>query len=362
MNRRRVRARGTSGTSVVVVLVLVGLLAGVLAWVYWTYGVRVPAASQPAAVSTYDREAALVALDQAAVKVNAALAQPQVTPATVQMARELVSRYPHFPEARTLLAQVLLRAGDAEAAYEQVARSLELAPRQTSVQELAGAIASNLGRLDVAAGHFAAAAACEPNATRYRLSLANVLLKQGRLDSAQQQLRTIIRLNAQEHRAYALLADVYAQGDQMVEALAQVERALEHTPEEDRHSVVTYTRKRALLLRRAGRPREALQAFVSLYPVERQDPLVLADIAAAWDMLGQPGQAAAVYEQAATKDPTAWRLLAEAARWHDRDGDRPAVERCLKMVRLLNPHAPVLDELAPDASVAQPATQAPVSP
>lgn len=381
MGTRRHDGKGATGTAVVVFLVVVGLVAALVAWFYWTHGVSVSGsdgmsggpygrpvepAPRPALTATstristpalhppYDREAALVALDQAAVKVNAMLAESDVGPAVEKLVGDLVERYPAFPEARTLLAQVLIRRGDTEAAYAQLARSLALEPAQPNIRELAGTVALNLGHMDEAADHFAAAIQTDPAETRYRLSLANVRLKQGRFDDARKELATVIRLDADEHRAYALLADVHAQQGALPEAMAQLAHAVQRVPEDDRRSLIAYTRKRALLLRRAGRPRDALQAFVSLYPAEREQLAVLGDIAICWDMLEQPGRAAEAYEQAFQKEPTQWPLMAEAARWYQRAGDHGAVTRCLDIVRTLNPRAPVLDELGTSAMTTQP--------
>ncbi len=344
---RTARRCGAAGTGVVIGLVLLGLLAGLTAWVYWTRGVQLgdPPASS---AGPYDREAALIALDQTAVKVNAALAEPPVAAATEALVRDLVTRYPAMPEAHTLLAQVLLARDQAAAAYGALEQALELSPRPAElppILELAGTVAVNLGRLDVAAEHFGRAVALEPGSTRYRLSLANVHLKQGRLDAAAWQLEQVIVLDAGEHRAYALLSDVAAQHGNLPAALRHIARALEQTPDDDRRNVVTYTRKRALLLRRADQPGQALQVLDSLHPIEQQQVDVLADLAGCWAALEQPGRAAEVYEQAFAKDPANWRLLAEAARWHNRAADQTAVMRCLAIIRSLNPHAPVLDEL-----------------
>lgn len=331
----------------VVALVAAGLLAGLAAWFYWTRGVRV--AEPPSAGNrAYDREAALAALDATAVRVNAALAERPVAAAAEALVRDLAARYPAMAEARTLLAQVLLAREQTEAAYTEIERALDLsaAPAELPpILELAGTVAVNLGRLDAAAEHFGRAVALEPGSTRYRLSLANVYLKQRRLDAAAWQLEQVIVFDGGEHRAYALLADVAAQGGDQAAAQRYIGRALEHTPQDDRPTIVTYMRKRALLLLDAGQAREALQVLGALLPIEQQRPEVLADIAACWAELQQPGRAAQVYEDAFAKDPTNWRLMAEAARWHHRASDRRGVERCLAAVRGLNPRAPVLEEL-----------------
>jgi len=244
-----------------------------------------------------------------------------------------------------LFGQVLAQQGDSERSYEQLSASLDLDPRQPQVQVLAGTLAEVIGKLDRAAWHYSQAISLEPGSASHRLRLANVYFKQQDYDQARRQALDALRLNSDEHRAYAILADIFANQNKLDLALQETVKAIDHTPPDDRTSLVIYTRKRGILLRRANRPEEALQVLTALFPAEKRQDDVMADIATCWMMLGQPINAAGVYEEALKSDPTAWRWEAEAARWRIKAGDLEGAGAHIKAIRLLNPRAPVIAEL-----------------
>jgi len=335
-----------TATTVKVIAVLAAIV--IVAGAGWfAYQRSAGARGEPDAAGSvaFDSAKAEAELDALSQKVNNAMTSDQVTAALVDEVQGLVQRYPRYAPARVLFGQVLAQEGDAQRAYEQLAASLELDPRQVQVHVLAGTLAEVIGKLDRAGWHYSQAISLEPGDATHRLRLANVYFQQQDYDTARRQALDALRLNSEEHRAYALLADIFAKQNKLELALQETVKAIEHTPADDRTALVIYTRKRGILLRRANRPAEALQVLMGLFPAERRQDEVMADLATCWMMLGQPVNAAGVYEEALKIDPTAWRWVADAAQWRIKAGDLAGAQEHLKTIRLLNPRAPVIAEL-----------------
>lgn len=327
-------------------LALIAFLAAVLliilASVYWTRRAR-PAGA--AGSVPFDPVVASSELETLGQRVNEDITDGVITASVAADVRAFVERYPKFAPARTLWAQTLMVSGDASAAFDEFERSLELDPGQPQVHDLAAALAEKLGRLDRAAWHYSQAIALDAQRVDYRLKLANVYLRQHNSDQALKLILQALRMDSDQHLAYAMLADLYASEGKLDLALDQIQKAIEHTPIAQRPKQITYLRTRAAYLRRANRPQESLQVLSSLSPQERLEPGVLADLALCWSMLGQPQKAALEYEAAFEAQPTRALWAIEAARWQLKAGNPAAAAAHLATARALDSSAPSLADL-----------------
>lgn len=342
MAARRRQAAGKARLLVLAAVLAAGLLI-ILASLF--EGIhRGHSTGDPASVA-FDPAAANSELEALGQKVNAALADGAVSQVLAQEVRTFVDRYPDFAPARTLYAQTLMVSGDASAAYQQLERSLALDPGQPQIHDLAAALAEKLGRHDRVGWHYSQAIALDPQRVDYRLKLANVYLRQRAFDRARELILQALRLDSDQHLAYAMLADLYASQGKLDLALDEIQKAIDHTPVAHRARQIGYIRTRAAFLRRANRPQEALQVLNSLGPQERLDPPILADLALCWSMLGQPQKAALEYEAAFEAQPTRALWAVEAARWQLKAGNQPAAAAHLATARALDPSAPGLTQL-----------------
>ncbi len=340
--------RGSSGTNVVLVLVLVGLAAATIALLYWRSVGRAMQEQQPqpaAGPAPFDAASAQTELEALQEHFNQTGVRGLTADASLASVRRFVEKYPRFAPGRTLLAQVLIYANQLQGAYEQLVLSLDLDPNQPEVHLLAGTVACQLNRFDDATRHYSTAVGLEPSNARYRLYLAQVYFNQQKIEQARTTALEALRLDSSLHQAYALLADLYAQQNKLSLALTEIDHALAQAPATGRSTVLAYVRRKAQFLRRNNQPEESLLTLRSLGPSEQVRPDVLEDMAICWSMLGEPAKSAALFEDALAMDPSQWRFAAAAARWRLRMGDRDAAQRHLDTLRRINPSAPEIPEL-----------------
>lgn len=264
----------------------------------------------------------------------------------IPQATALVETYPSFAPARTLLAQLYINQGKYDLAYPQLVKSLTLDSQQPKVQQLAGTVAQGLGKYAEASTHFGQAVGLEPANGRYRVFLAQTFIEQRRYDDAKMTLLQALQIDSNLHEAYYALSTIDAKEGRLVQAITQVNRALEHLTFEDDGPRQAYVRWLAKLLMRDNRPTDALQVFSKLTDEQRRSAPVLEDQAVAWQMLGKPERGASLYEDALALQSDQWPLALGAARWYLKANDKPNAKRMADALRRINPTAPALTELS----------------
>ncbi len=339
-----------------VALVGLGLAAAGIATVFWNARGTPPgsATGQDAGAAPWDPRQADAQLGPLKQGFEQVTVDGQNADGLIKAVQRMVERYPRYAPGRTLLGQIWLYMGQLDQAYGQFKLSLDLDGQQPEVHLLSGTIAYKLGRIDQATGHYSMAVGMEPANARYRLHLAQAYLRQHKSDQARALLLETLQIDSSLHEAYAALADLYAQQNRLTLALPQIQKAIDQTPVSQRAKQVFYIRRKAHLLRRDNRPQEALLTLQGLQGAEKTDPGVLEEMATCWFLLGKPNDAAAVFEDAAAADPTRWTLLAGAARWRIKAGDRSAALRHLALLRRLNPRAAMISQLEAQAELAVP--------
>ncbi len=342
-------------------MLLLGAVAGTASVSYWGLQgkwMRERDAEQDAGPDVWDEPAARVELQQLQEQFNQLASKKGQTDHLITEIQRFVERYPKYAQGRILLAQAMIHDEQYEQAYEQFNLSLELDGQQPEVQLLAGTLAYKLDRLNDAVRHYSMAVGLAPANPRYRLHLAQVYLRQRQDEQARNELLAALRADSSMHEAYAALAQLYAQQNKITLALAQTQKAVEHTPVSEPAKRVQYLRHQTKLLLRDNRPQEALLTLESLTPDQRAQPQVMADMATCWSMLDQPDRAAQLYEQAAAANPTRWRLVAMATSWRLKANDVEAARAHLATLTRLRPQAPEVQELRAvlEQAALQPAT------
>jgi len=346
------RATGgwSKGSLVVVVLVVVGVGAGILTVFYWSMQGRwlrhtaQRSTQQDAGSAKWDQSAADQELESLGKAFERIVSGTHQTGTLIDAVRRVVQRYPKYAACRTLLAQVLIYDGQSDAAYQQLVLSLELDGQQPDVHLLAGTLAFQLEQIDQATGHYLAAVGIDPSTPRYRLHLAQAYISNHKDHEARQVLLEALRMDSSLHAAYASLADLYARQNQLALALTQIQKAIDHTDASQRGKQVFYYRQKSRLLRRDNRPADALLTLKRLKMPE-VDLGLIEDMAICWSMLGKPDQAAMLFEDAMVTNPTHAALVAGAVRWRIKAGDKETARRHLALLRRINPRSDVVTHL-----------------
>jgi tetratricopeptide (TPR) repeat protein len=188
-----------------------------------------------------------------------------------QQAMRLAPQYSYLPYNLGLLYQRLNRRKDAQTAYR---KAIEIAPDQGEGYNALGSLEAEMGHAaeaerlyrqalaknqDLLAARHNLALLLAPKPDRRdealrlweeniakapdflpsRISLAEALVRAGRLDAAEQQYREVIRLKPDYVAARVALADVLVREKKPADALEQLNRALEQQP----RSATLYERK-----------------------------------------------------------------------------------------------------------------------
>lgn len=341
----------SDGVFAVAVLLILGIGAGLVSVTYWSRYVK--PAIQNAGASTGlapTPRVELSALDaeheKLANAVNEGMAGKQLSPALVGDVRTFCDKNPDYAPGHTLLAQVLMFQGKIQDAYDAMLRSLSLDNRQLELELLAGTVALQLDKTEQSEQHYRNAVNLDPAQARPHVHLAGIYMRRRDLDRARDSLLTALRLNSGMHEAYYRLSEVYAQQNKLVAALTQIDKAIQHSPAQNREIAVQYVRQKARILRRDNRPEEAVLVLMnSLSEEERSDDSVLDDLALALAMQNRFVEAAELYEAQAERRPFEWKLPAAAAQWRLKAGDKAAAKALTDAVKRIDARQPIIAEL-----------------
>jgi tetratricopeptide (TPR) repeat protein len=247
----------------------------------------------------------------------------------------LVKRFPADPQARVLLAQVMLHDNDAAGALEQLSKSLELNPTQAQVHHTVGIIHEKTGDLSKARHHYTQASMIEPNNASYALYMGQLLMKMGELDEAQMQVLKAQRLDSKLVQSYAVLAEISARRGKVDMAIDLSGKAIDQVAADDPRRV-TYTLLKAQYLRRANEPEQALALIESLPAKDRMTEQVVRHTTASLMMMGQAGRAAAVWNDLFTVEPDNAAAAAESGMAWIKAGDMAKARQMLGLATRVN--------------------------
>lgn len=150
----------------------------------------------------------------------------------------IVEQHPEWARALGLLALTYYKENRFEPARELFARALAADPAEIAVRPFYGWTLYSLGELDAAAAMFASLLERLPDYAPAHYALGVIDLDRDRLDAARRHLEAAARLAREqedapmEGRTRARLGDLHARLDELPEAKAELERALELFPGE----------------------------------------------------------------------------------------------------------------------------------
>lgn len=332
-------------------VVLLSILAGGGYWLFTqTGGDNLNNSRDPVVI--FDENMAGEELEAIAENFKQAIDQKQNTQPQLEAAQRLAKKYPEWSEVHKFLGHIHEMRREYADALEHYRLSLKLNENQPEIELQAGTMAYQLDAYEVAKAHYSKAVSLKPDETKYREHLAQVNIRLKDYDTARTILLAVLDRNANAHRAYAILSDLYADQHNYTLAMQQIQKALDLIRAyQDREEYVTYTRKKAKLLREMDQPEDSLQVLDESLdqPSERNNPLIVADLAESLEMLDRHDLAAEQYEKAIpanlTEIDNLEQLLAGAAHHRIATGDLTEATQHMLQLREISPNAPIINEL-----------------
>ncbi len=266
----------------------------------------------------------------------------------VEPVQALVRDWPKLPEGHRLLGQMRVDRGEDALAYASFIESLRLSDApDAALESLTAAVAERAGRLDEALERNERARALEPMKTAHRVRIANVLLKQGKLDEARAIAERVVHEDGSEHEAVALLALIAnAHGDIDAE-LGHWESAWLASPRDEKGLTHRrdYAKRLARRLIELERAADASRTLLMLDEEAFFDEGVLSALADALSATGLSYEAGRYYEQWWQREPLNQTAAAESARWYLKANEVQESQRMINELRRINAGNPRLLEL-----------------
>lgn len=317
--------------------VVVILIASVVA------GVRVYQATGGDLLLGGGDPSALVPLSESLAKGRQALRnnKPQVACSILE---RTVRAHPNDQELRLAYAESLMGLSRFADAYEQYDRAVALGEDRAEYRFAAGMAASQAKLLEQAEAQWIKARQLDPSNPQYPLYLAQLQRKLGRNDEARANLVVACKLDPGLAVAWGTLSAIALDENHLASALQHAEKAGALEPDNALWRIL-----RAQILRRDNRPREALEALLSIPEAQRRTSKpVLEQVALCYGLLNQPADAARMYLEALEGNPDDADLTFEAAVWLARDNqNQRALSYARHALMLGNDRAKVLvDQLA----------------
>ena len=338
----RTQRRGEARTGTILALIgLVLVLAGIVAAGLGVFGGPAPAQPAPAGPTLNDDELA---------RLGSAVQKLMMEGRWEEAAGSLeaaVARRPDNAELRERYAQTLMQLERFAEARDQWRALIDLGEATAENEFLAGMCASSAGDREGAAEHFERALAAKPSDANYALNLGVTQRNLGRLEQARASLVIAVTLDPNLAAGWGTLAQIaLAKGEREI-AIEQIARARRLAPEQPGWVIVEAD---ALLRSGPGPARDPEQALGLLASLDdewllRRDALEIAK--RALGMLRRPGEAGALFARAADRNPTDAALAAEAASLLAQGGQQQrALEYAQRAVRLGDAGSkPLLDRL-----------------
>jgi tetratricopeptide (TPR) repeat protein len=151
-------------------------------------------------------------------------------PEAENLFQQIVRADPNQPVALHLLGAIASRVGKDDIAVDFIARALAIRPDYADAHNNLGVILRKLGKLDEAVGSYRAALALKPEFAGAHNNLGNALRDLGKLDEAGASFRKALSLIPDYAEAHDNLAKVLQDLGRLDEALASCQKALALKP------------------------------------------------------------------------------------------------------------------------------------
>jgi tetratricopeptide (TPR) repeat protein len=229
-------------------------------------------------------------------------------------------------------AEALLREGRTAAAKSKIQEELQRDPRNADAYDLLGVACVNEKDFPGALEAFQHALKLAPNSVRTRNGIANVYVAQGKLDLAEQEFRTVLRVAPANRDAnYNLGLVLLAQGTP-AKAIPYFQRVRPA----NRESKFNLTR--AYLL--SGRTSEGLRSATELSNENRDDVQIHVTLGVLLAAQKQYRAAQLELEKANALQPETFEILHNLGQTYLRAGDYPKGELALNRALKLKPDSP----------------------
>lgn len=202
---------------------------------------------------------------------------------------------------------------EAYATYEQ---ALACGPGDADIEFAAGTAATGAGKFERAEEHYQASMTKRPTDFRGPLYLAQVQIKQEKLDQAAANLLLAAKLKPDAAIIWGSMAEIAYRQNKLTLAQQHAKKARELEPR-----VTLWRLIEARALKREGKPEEALQLLVGLDEAALREPGVDLLQAECYGLLNRPQDAAAVYLAELKIDPANPVATMQAAIWLEKAGD-----------------------------------------
>ena len=225
-----------------------------------------------------------------------------------------IAQFPTDQRLHIAFGELMLGREDYSAAYDSYVRALAIGPRDAKLEFQAGTIASMLGKSDRALEH--------PMNAEYPLYLGQVQLQLGKLDEARASLVRAGRLNADDGRVWGSLAEIALRENKLDVAMQQIEKARNLQPR-----ITVWRFIEARIHARAGHPEKTVELLIGLEPAERAAEAHARVLADALSALHRESDAANILSEASDAAPSNANLAFDAAVRARRAGEQPLFER-----------------------------------
>lgn len=252
-----------------------------------------------------------------------------------------------WSQAEAILKEAILKHADEQALYVQLAevyvgmekpddayanyeKALAIGPREGELEFAAGTAANAADKLDRAVEHYQSAEVALKNDHRPPLFLAQVLIKQNKLDEAKVRLRRVQMMKPDEPIGFGSMAEIFLRENHPDLALQHVATARKLQPD-----YLPWRLVEARALKRTAQPQQALDLLTSLSDAQKLESGVLALMGECYGMLQQPAKAATEFARMADQFPEKGDLALDAALWMERAGDKDSARKYAQRAKML---------------------------
>ncbi|MFA6043972.1 MAG: tetratricopeptide repeat protein [Phycisphaerales bacterium] len=224
----------------------------------------------------------------------------------------------HLTEQRLYvqLGDLLATQKRPEEAYSTYEQALACGSGDADLEFAAGTAAAAAGKLERAEEHYQASMTKRPTDFRAPMYLAQVQVKQEKLDEASANLLLAAKLNPDAAIVWGSLAEIALRQNKLTLAEQHARKARELEPR-----VTVWRLIEARALKREGKPEEAMGLLVGLDEAAKREPGVDLLQAECYGMMGRPKDAADVYLAKLKVDGADGVSTLQAAIWLEKSGD-----------------------------------------
>ncbi len=238
------------------------------------------------------------------------------------MLEALLKKSPDSPQGWQLLGEVqstqalmardqgradefIERINHAAAAYAQAVRR---SPENAPLHHAAAVVFDLAGKSKDALALYQRASDLEPQNTQFLLYLAQAMTRAEEYTKATATLARLLKIDPSEAWGYACLAEIDLAEKHTSMALDHIRKAREIDPDQKAFRITE-----AKVLRRSGKPRDALELLLALPEAETVAEAPTFELATSYEMIGRPDKAAEAWERCYRSNPSGWRAACEAA-------------------------------------------------